>query len=163
MKKVIFVFSVLFILVFVYIIKGPAGQTPLELVEGYEEEWGIKLAEPKKFEQIWQSKHPSHGDGEWYNTLIYEDFISTEESGMSVVNGENIEQVREYVADFVSRTQNAYSGDEKKEVDAIFKNNPIHIEIGDFYFHQSINNDFDTFAALYDKEEKKVHTLVWHQ
>lgn len=163
MKKTMFVFSGLLIIVLLYIIKSPDGITPLELVESYEEEWGIRLAEPKEFEQIWQSKHPSHGEGEWYSTLIYEDSISTEESGMAMVNDDNIEQVQQYVADFVSQSQNAYSGNEKKEVTAIFKGNPIHVEIGDFYFHRSENNDYDTFTVLYDNEEKKIHTLLWRQ
>ncbi|MEG0386420.1 MAG: hypothetical protein RR642_16895, partial [Solibacillus sp.] len=81
----------------------------------------------------------------------------------SIVTEENIEQVNIYFATFISNTKNAYSSTDKAAVIKVFNQNPIKVEVGDFYYHKSENEGYDTFTALYNRSENNIYTFVWHQ
>lgn len=113
---------------------------------------------------IWSTKNPSHGDGEWIKILLYKNAIPIKELGQfTQITSDNIEQVQSYITTFISNTINAYNSDEKANFLQVIKNNPIKIEVGDYYYHKSENDGFDTFTAIYNRTEKMIYTFEWHQ
>lgn len=163
MRKIIYVFLII-LLVIVYKNCMNFEVTTLDLVDGYETRWGVKISEPDRFENIWSAKYPSHGDGEWITRLIYKESIPQNNMNQfSIVTEENIEQVNKYIATFISNTKNAYSSTDKAAVIKVFNQNPIKVEVGDFYYHKSENEGYDTFTALYNRSENNIYTFVWHQ
>lgn len=164
MKKTLLFSLILLIAVTVDIVsnvKHKITDTSLTLVENYEAEWGLIIPTPEEVQNIWSTKEPSHGDGEWIKALLYKEVLPLEQ--FTVITNDNIEQVQSYITTFITNTKNVYPSNERADFLEVINQNSLKIETNYYYYHQSKNDGFDTLTVIYNKAENKVYTFEWHQ
>lgn len=133
---------------------------PLNIINSYEEEWGLQLPLPDEREEIWSSEASSHGDGEWINVFYYNAEQNLDKSNMIPITDEDVTKVNNQIQNFIQRTISLYQNEEKtKKIEQI----QVEAQIGDYYFYQSKNNEYDFFIAIYKSAEQKLYTFEWHQ
>ncbi|MEC1180431.1 hypothetical protein P9B03_18195 [Metasolibacillus meyeri] len=130
-------------------------------MEDYEAEWGLIITKPEEVQNIWSTKNPSHGDGEWIKALLYKEALPLDP--FTLITNHNIEQVQSYITTFISNTKNMYPSNERADFLEVINQNSPKIETNYYYYHQSKNEGLDTFMAIYNKAENKVYTFEWHQ
>lgn len=72
--------------------------TTLTLVGNYEAEWRLIIPEPEEVQNIWSTKNPSHGDGEWIKALLYKETLPLDQ--FTVITNDNIEQVQSFITTY---------------------------------------------------------------
>ncbi|MER1957270.1 MAG: hypothetical protein ABS942_07815 [Solibacillus sp.] len=140
--------------------------TMLEIVEGYEESWGIALPEPQRFEQIWATKNPARGDGEWVSVLHYEEALPEPTSAdYNLITADNEAVIAGKVTRFMTNTIDTHLGNKETqaEIRAAFQKHPVEFELGDYYFHQVKNDGDDYIIGIYSRAHNKIYLLEWHQ
>lgn len=164
MKKLLLLLG---IVMFLYLLLIPWPEpTMLELVESYEERWGIVLPEPQRFERIWATKHPARGDGEWASVLYYEEALPKPTSAdFNFITAENEAVILDMVNRFINNTINTHLDDEETqaEIQEAFQKHPVQFGLGDYYFHQAENGGNDYFIGIYSRANNKIYLLEWHQ
>lgn len=138
--------------------------SPEEKVAHYKERWGIELPVPTEIINVWSTKFPARGDGEWVTELLYENKIEQEQLHDFIkVTENNLIKANQHVSYFVNRVQNMYTIQQDDEFKNTIQAYSIDLQPGDFYFHQSENGDFDTFTAIYQQAENRILLFEWHQ
>lgn len=140
--------------------------TMLEIVEGYEESWGIALPKPQRFERIWATKTPARGDGEWVSVLHYDAALPEPTSAeFKLITTETEAIISGMVTRFMTNTINTHLGDTETqaEIRAAFHKHPVEIALGDYYFNQSKNGHGDYIIGVYSRENNNIYLLEWHQ
>ena len=138
--------------------------SPEEKVAHYKERWGIELPVPTEIINVWSTKFPARGDGEWVTELLYENKIEQEQLHDFIkVTENNLIKANQHVSYFVNRVQNMYKIQQDDEFKNTIQAYSIDLQPGDFYFHQSENGDFDTFTAIYQQAENRILLFEWHQ
>ncbi|WP_339212742.1 hypothetical protein [Solibacillus sp. FSL W8-0372] len=164
MKKIIISLFIGLVILFIYIASYRVSVTPEEMVVQYKERWDVELPVPNEIIDVWSTKYPARGDGEWVNELRYDLVVNPEQlRDFEEVTDENLIAANRLVNNFINRVQNMY----KIQQDEAFKNviaaYTTNLKPGDYYFHRSENGDFDTFTAIYQKEENRMLLFQWHQ
>lgn len=130
----------------------------------YKERWGIDLPIPDEIIDVWSTKSPARGDGEWVTELLYDSKVKQEQlQDFIKVTDNNLIEANQPVSYFINRVQDMYKIQQDEEFKNTIKAYSIHLEPGDFYFHQSENGDFDTFTAIYQQAENRILLFEWHQ
>ena len=164
MKKWLFIGGCLAI---IYLLLRPWPEpTMLEIVEGYEESWGIALPEPQRFEQIWATKNSAHGDGEWVSVLHYDAALPEPPSAdFNLITAENEAVISSKVNRFMANTIDTHLGDEETqaEIREAFEKHPVEFTLGDYYFHQAKNGGDDYIIGIYSRASNNIYLLKWHQ
>lgn len=138
--------------------------SPEEKVTHYKERWGIALPIPTEIINVWATKFPARGDGEWVTELLYENKVEQEQLHDFIkVTENNLFKANQHVSYFVTRVQNMYTIQQDDEFKNTIQAYSIDLQPGDFYFHQSENGDFDTFTAIYQQAENRILLFEWHQ
>lgn len=162
-KGIAIVFFVLVALAVYGFFAFSTSETSLNMDE-YKERWDVTISQPDEFERIWASKSSAFGDGEWVTRLTYDQPIPFDKlSGWVEVTETTIDDTKVAVSQFLSRTKEMYQVMGETDFAEVMNVYPITVEIGDYYVHRTENNDFDTFTAVYNKEEQQIYILVWHQ
>lgn len=163
MKKfVIYLFVGLFIVV-LYFSFNTVSVTPEETIAYYKKRWGIEMPVPDEIIDVWSTKYPSHGDGEWVTKFRYDNQLLPEQlKDFTKVTEGNVNQANGYVNFFINRVKSMYA---IQHDDAFKSIEPysVNLKIGDYYFHQSENGDFDTFTVIYQHQENRILIFEWHQ
>ena len=119
---------------------------------------------PDEIIDIWSSKNPSFGDGEWITVFEYDSSLLPEQlNDFTKVTEENISQANGYVNYFINRVQSMYAIQRDHTFKTTIKPYSISLELGDYYFHQSENGDFDTFTVIYQQQKNRIFIFEWHQ
>ena len=153
-------------LVLLYLLIRPFPEvTMLGVVESYDENWGITLPEPQRFEQIWATKYPARGDGEWASVLHYEELSKPTSKDFIQITSNNESVILGMVNRFKTNSINTYIGNKEtqQQIREAFDKTPVEIAIGDYYFHQAKNGGNDYLIGVYSQAENKVYLLEWHQ
>ena len=138
----------------------------LEIVQSYEKSWGIKLPEPQRFEKVWATKYASHGDGEWYSVMHYEQELPTpSDADLIKITEKNGAIISGKVSRFKTNTIDTHLGDKETqtEIRKALENTPIEFSFGDYYFHKAENGGNDYVIGVYSKSQRKIYLLEWHQ
>lgn len=164
MKKALIFGSVAVLL---YLLIRPSPEpTMLEIVQSYEEQWGIELPEPQRFEHIWATKFAARGDGEWYSVMHY-DGILPEPSDVQFtkITAQNNAVISGKVNRFMTDTIHTHLGDEETqaEIRSAFDKQPVEFSNGDFYFHIAKKGGNDYLVGIYSPLQKKIYLLEWTQ
>ncbi|WP_274310187.1 hypothetical protein [Solibacillus daqui] len=164
MKKVLIFGS---IGVLLYLLLRPSFEpTMLEIAQRYEERWGIELPEPQRFEQVWETKYASHGDGEWYSIMHFEqELLTPSDADLIKITEKNDTIISGKVSRFITDTINTHLGDTETQtaIREAFDKHPIEYSIGDYYFHKAENYGQDYVIGVYRKSQRKIYLLEWHQ
>lgn len=143
---------------------GISSVSPEEKVAHYKERWGIALPVPTEIINVWATKFPARGDGEWVTELLYENKVEQAQLHDFIkVTENNLFKAKQHVSYFVNRVQNMYTIQQDDEFKNTIQAYSIDLQPGDFYFHQSENGDFDTFTAIYQQAENRILLFEWHQ
>ncbi|MEK5185455.1 hypothetical protein [Solibacillus sp. FSL W7-1324] len=119
---------------------------------------------PTEIINVWATKFPARGDGEWVTELLYENKVEQEQLHDFIkVTENNLFKANQHVSYFVTRVQNMYTIQQDDEFKNTIQAYSIDLQPGDFYFHQSENGDFDTFTAIYQQAENRILLFEWHQ
>ena len=138
--------------------------TPLDIVNLYEEKWGIQLPLPEEMEEIWGSEASFNGDGEWVNVFYYNnDNPQMQDSGMSIITEENLESANSRIEKFKSNTIALYFDEKTTKIKSLFEQHPVEVQLDDYYFYKAKNGHYDYFIVVYKKDEQKLYTFEWHQ
>lgn len=166
MKKLIgLVIAIIVLTVFIAFIwiKSLVSSDPSKIVHSYEERWGISIPLPNKVTALWTEPLPARGDGIWIKRLDYTDQDTSFTGNMIEITEINQEEVRQYVSKFISSSINSYSDDYKKNIQVVFEDIDVNVEIGDYYYYNSKNGGDDYFISLCKVNEQVVYTFEWHQ
>lgn len=163
-KKIWIFFIVLFIMLLIFISLYRLSTTPEEITAHYKERWGVELPVPNEIINVWSTKYPARGDGEWVTELLYDSKVNPEQlhDFIKVTEGNLIEANRP-VSHFISRGQNMYKIQQDEEFKITIEAYSTKVEPGDFYFQLSENGQSDTFTAIYQQTENRILLFEWHQ
>ena len=163
-KKLIISLILSMVILLLYISHYSVSSTPEEKVAHYKERWGIELPIPIEIIDVWSTKFPARGDGEWVTELLYNSKVDHEQlHDFIIVTENNLIEGNQHVSYFINRVQNMYKIQQDEEFKNTIEAYSINLEPGDFYFHQSENGDFDTFTAIYQQAENRILLFEWHQ
>lgn len=164
MKKIVIFLFIGLVIMIIYIAFYRVSVTPEEMVVQYKERWSVELPVPHEIIDVWSTKYPARGDGEWVTELRYDHAVNPAQlqDFVKVTDG-NLIVADRLVNNFINRVQNMY----KIQQDDAFKKTiatySTDVKPGDYYFHRSENGDFDTFTAIYQEEENRILLFKWHQ
>lgn len=148
----------------IYISLYGVSASPEENVAHYKERWGIELPIPKEIIDVWSTKFPARGDGEWVTELLYDSKVEHEQLHDFIkVTDNNLIEANRNVSYFISRVQNMYKIQQDEEFKNTIETYSMNLEPGDFYFHHSENGDSDTFTAIFQQAENRILLFEWHQ
>lgn len=133
-----------------------------DIINNYEEKWGIKLPEPDDREILWYPESNFFGDGEYVNVYTYSNNPNIEQSDIWPVVEENIDYVKEIIQLFIDEST-ALSRVERK-LEAFQRiQTEADAEVGDYFFYTSKNKGNDYFIVLYKQVQQRLYTFEWHQ
>lgn len=164
-KKLLFFLIVFIVFLLLYSsLFNISSTTPEERVAHYKERWGVVLPIPTEITDVWSTKFPARGDGEWVTEFRYDSKVNPEQLHDFIkVTEDNLKGANRPISHFISQAQNMY----KIQQDETFKNTiadySTSLVPGDFYFHQSENGESDTFTAIYQQAENHILLFEWHQ
>ena len=75
MKKFVIYLFVGLVIVAFYFSTDAFSVTPEETIAHYKERWGIEIPLPDEIVDIWSTKYPAHGDGEWVTAFQYDSSV----------------------------------------------------------------------------------------
>ena len=164
MKKSIILLLIGLIIVIVYISFQTISVTPEEKTIHYKERWGIELPLPDEIIDVWSTKYPARGDGEWVTEFNYDANVSPEQlNDFTKITEENLSKANGYVNFFLNRVISMYSIQRDEAFKKTIEPYAISLKPGDYYFHKSENGNFDTFTAIYQQQENRILIFEWHQ
>lgn len=149
-----------------FIIKPWPEPTMLEIVESYEDRWGVPLPEPQRFEKVWATKIPARGDGEWYSVMHYEQELpEPNDANFIEITAQNETVISGKVNRFIANTIDTHLSDQETQtaIREAFDEHPVEFSVGDYYFHQAENGGYDYIIGVYSQAYKKVYLMEWHQ
>ena len=164
MKKYRIYYVLALLSVFMYFSFHAVSVTPEETIAHYKERWGVEMPIPDEINDIWSTKYPAHGDGEWVTEFKYEITLLPEQlNDFTKVTEENISLANGFVNKFLNRVKNIYSIQRDDTFNQTIEPYSIDLKLGDYYFHHSENGDFDTFTGIYQQQENRILVFEWHQ
>lgn len=164
MKKIIFVLLTLVLVVFVFLTFYSSTTTPEEMVAHTHERWGVELPVPDEMIDVWSTKYPARGDGEWVTEWRYEQQLQPEQLHDFIeITNDNIVEANRPVSHFLDRVTAMYRLQQDDAFEIVLKSYATKLEPGDYYFHHSENGDYDTFTAIYQRQENRILLFEWHQ
>ena len=164
MKKIVTFIFIGLVMIFIYTVFYRVSVTPEEMVAQYKERWSVELPVPNEIIDVWSTKYPARGDGEWVTELQYDRDVNPEQLQDFVkVTEENLTAANRLVSGFINRVESMYKIQQDDAFKKIIAAYSTDVKPSDYYFHRSENGDFDTFTAIYQEEKNRILLFKWHQ
>lgn len=160
MKRWITLFLIAIGLLFVTCILMVSSLLPNEY-EVLVSNWGIELPKANETQHLLIKDNNFHGDGESFTLFTYAEAIDLGERGFTKLTFNDVANANGRIAQFQRKTIDVRQND--AEVIAIFTNNAVEAEIGDYFYHDARNAGYDTIALLYKPQSQQLYLYEWHQ